>query len=212
MPRYILEGTWSGYRSSQERVCHREVIKTPEYPVKSIRFTDNTMLWLSVRPAKRGEKVVPIRGYDTLLSECRIFGLTGFVTVDQVSRCEKHWSLVRSISRDIAWLDPYMDREKVGWGGHLAVCDTTKVKRRWQMYVWDKVGCDYTCGIAVAVARSADEARALLIKTATQKATLELDGAAFHVNFVTNKLKEDIAVAPAHIYDFPSAAFCFGGS
>lgn len=36
-------------------------------------------------------------------------------------------------------------------------------KRTLRLYIWDEVLCDYTCGIAFAIAASADEARGMLV-------------------------------------------------
>lgn len=37
-------------------------------------------------------------------------------------------------------------------------------KDKWKVYVWDKVLCDNTCGMMVAVARSIEEARGALLR------------------------------------------------
>ena len=70
--RYILEGEWSGYRSSQRRVCHRVVTKNPEIykNLNSILFTDGTTLDLSIRKCKPRERVNEIHGYDSLINKC----------------------------------------------------------------------------------------------------------------------------------------------
>jgi hypothetical protein len=78
MTRYIIEGEWTGYTSSQRRVCHREVYKTSRTITKSpfleairrigaILFTDNTSLILHIREAKPREKVQEIHGYTKLI-------------------------------------------------------------------------------------------------------------------------------------------------
>jgi len=76
--RYVIEGEWSGYTSSQQRVCHRRVTEKQyvadwikETPC--IRFTDGTSLYLTVRPCTFREKVKEIRGYDSLLDDCRYY-------------------------------------------------------------------------------------------------------------------------------------------
>jgi len=70
--RYVLEGEWSGYRSSQRRICHRTVIKRIEKykDLTSIRFTDGTTLDLSIHKCKPRERVKEIRGYDKLIADC----------------------------------------------------------------------------------------------------------------------------------------------
>jgi hypothetical protein len=65
--RYIIEGTWRGYRSSQDHVCHREIYKTnckdsvrfiqALRKIHSLSFSDGTALILRVREAKPCEKV-----------------------------------------------------------------------------------------------------------------------------------------------------------
>jgi len=76
-PRFIIEGEWSGYRSSQQRVVHRTVHgggykKLREWAEKThaISYTDGTQLYISVRDCKPREKVKEIHGYDSLIKEC----------------------------------------------------------------------------------------------------------------------------------------------
>ena len=66
--RYVLEATWRGYRSNQDRPCHREVITKPEAyeGLALINFTDGTLMRVSIRPCKPREKVLLIHGYDTI--------------------------------------------------------------------------------------------------------------------------------------------------
>ena len=73
--RYILEGTWSGYASSQSRVVHKVIIsekkaKEIEKHLPSIRYTDGTSLYLRTLPAKKREQVQEIHGYDGLIADC----------------------------------------------------------------------------------------------------------------------------------------------
>lgn len=76
--RFVLEGTWSGYTSSQSRAVHREVVsaKRAERLAKlhSIRYTDGTLLLIDVRPAKPRERVEPIRGYTSLIRDAEASG------------------------------------------------------------------------------------------------------------------------------------------
>lgn len=76
--RYVIEGTWTGYNSSQERVCHREVYRSNRRiatnpfleaikRLGAIKFTDNTLLLLTVREAKPREKIQEIHGYTSLI-------------------------------------------------------------------------------------------------------------------------------------------------
>lgn len=75
--RFIIEGEWSGYRSSQQRVVHRTVHKKSEKKLRAwaektygIRYTDGTVLYLRVRDCKPREKVQQIHGYDSLIKDC----------------------------------------------------------------------------------------------------------------------------------------------
>ena len=72
MKRFVLEGEWSGYNSGQKRVCHRtvETDTKPFDKLKSITFTDNTTLDLSIRPCAPRERVKEIHGYDSLIRKC----------------------------------------------------------------------------------------------------------------------------------------------
>ena len=82
MKRFVLEGEWSGYQKSQQRVVHRTVTTRPQKyeKLESIQFDDGTYLRLSMRPCKPREKVVEIHGYDKLIDKA-IDQDCGFVTV-----------------------------------------------------------------------------------------------------------------------------------
>ena len=81
--RFVLEGEWSGYTSSQARIVHREVIDATRAKrlekLDSIRYTDGTCLFISVRPAKPRERVVEIHSYDRLIREAEASGKTCYV-------------------------------------------------------------------------------------------------------------------------------------
>lgn len=75
--RFVIEGEWSGYRSSQQRIVHRQVYpggrkKFREWAEKvgGIRYTDGTMLYLTARDCKPRERVKEIRGYTSLIEDC----------------------------------------------------------------------------------------------------------------------------------------------
>lgn len=75
--RFIIEGEWSGYQSSQQRVVHRTVhkgnwkkLRAWAEQARAIRYTDGTSLWLTVRDCKPHERVKEIHGYDSLIREC----------------------------------------------------------------------------------------------------------------------------------------------
>ena len=69
--RYVIEGTWSGYTSSQERVAHRAVTTSPgRYEqLRTIIYTDGTALWITIRPCTHRERVKEIRGYTELVEK-----------------------------------------------------------------------------------------------------------------------------------------------
>lgn len=77
--RYIIEGTWRGYRSSQDHICHRKVYKSNRKnggpfieklrEMHSIPFSDGTALIVTVREAKPREKVQEIDGYTRFISD-----------------------------------------------------------------------------------------------------------------------------------------------
>ena len=79
--RFVVEGEWSGYTSGQRRVCHREICTTfrAQYEaLKSLRFTDGTELYISVRDLKPRERIEEIKGYSSALSHAVMKGLSGF--------------------------------------------------------------------------------------------------------------------------------------
>ena len=87
--RYVIEGVWSGYRSSQERAVHRAVTTRRalvEWCAKTfgIVFTDGTTLYLTVRPALPREKVHPIHGYDSLISDCAHHGVSSVAKLHSI--------------------------------------------------------------------------------------------------------------------------------
>ena len=78
--RYILEGEWSGYTSSQQHIVHRMVIsekKAREINEKLsfIRYTDGTCLYLRTRPCKSREKIRQINGYTSLIEKCLLYNV-----------------------------------------------------------------------------------------------------------------------------------------
>jgi hypothetical protein len=68
----------------------------------------------------------------------------------------------------------------------------------YKLYVWDNdVLTDYTSGIAVAAARSEEEARATILECA--------------YDWEREQLSEDTAGPPSRILDLPAAAHVWGG-
>lgn len=76
--RYVLEGEWTGYRSSQQRVVHREVIgpKRAERlrALHKIVYTDGTALLISVREAEPRERVKTFDSYSELIRDAERVG------------------------------------------------------------------------------------------------------------------------------------------
>lgn len=75
--RFVIEGTWSGYRSGQQRIVHRQAYPSSRKQLREwaervggIAYTDGTFLWLSVRDCKPRERIQEIRGYSKLIEDC----------------------------------------------------------------------------------------------------------------------------------------------
>ena len=66
-----------------------------------------------------------------------------------------------------------------------------------KLFVWREVLCDYTCGIAVAMAHNVPGARQVLLDAAEDYEKQSLGG--------------NIANAPDDIFDVPAGAYCWGG-
>lgn len=78
MARFVLEGEWTGYQSSQRRVVHRQVVdkKLAEKAkaLHAIVYTDGTSLLISVREAKPREQVATINSYGDLIRDALRYG------------------------------------------------------------------------------------------------------------------------------------------
>ena len=78
MPRYVLEGTWTGYVSRQSRVVHREVISKDRAErlkdLHKIVYTDGTALLISIREAKYRERVDEDFSYRELVRDAEKHG------------------------------------------------------------------------------------------------------------------------------------------
>jgi hypothetical protein len=74
--RYEITGEWSGYRSGQQRIVHREYTADKKYvdKIKNLGFicyTDGTTLNLKIRTMKTGErKQNTIDSYSRLIRDC----------------------------------------------------------------------------------------------------------------------------------------------
>ena len=91
MPRYIVEGTWTGYRAEQQRVVHRTVHKEKKFrewceKTHAIIYTDGTSLILSVRDCKPRERVEVKDGYGKLIRDCFYAGVTSVAGLSLTSR------------------------------------------------------------------------------------------------------------------------------
>ena len=82
--RFVIEGEWSGYRSSQQRVVHRQVYAGARKKLRAwaeathaIYYTDGTALYLTVRDCKPREQVKELRGYTSLIEDCAFYGVNG---------------------------------------------------------------------------------------------------------------------------------------
>lgn len=80
MTRYVWEWTWSGYRSGQARVCHREVLTLSEKRLDKyknlscVQFGDGTTMSAELRQAKPRERVEQIKGYYSLIRDALYSG------------------------------------------------------------------------------------------------------------------------------------------
>lgn len=86
--RFVVECTWSGYRSGQEMICHRTVetmFRDRYEKLYSIRFTDGTDMRVKVRDAKPRERVEERHGYDSLLKKVIMKNLSGSPSVMDVN-------------------------------------------------------------------------------------------------------------------------------
>ena len=77
--RWVLEGEWTGYTSSQRKVVHREVVTSAKRAealrrLHAIVYTDNTSLILHLREAKPREQVHEVNGYGSLIREAEATG------------------------------------------------------------------------------------------------------------------------------------------
>lgn len=81
-PRFILEGTWTGYVSRQSRVVHREVVSAKRAErlkkLHKIVYTDGTALLIFVREAEPRERVETSLSYRELINEAERSGKTVF--------------------------------------------------------------------------------------------------------------------------------------
>lgn len=90
--RYIIEGEWLGYRSSQDKIVHRTVhsaafkkLRAWAERTHAITYSDGTQLRLTVRDCKPRERVQVISGYTRLIQDCAYYDVD---TVDALCGIE----------------------------------------------------------------------------------------------------------------------------
>lgn len=91
--RYVIEGEWSGYTSSQQRIVHCHVTKNGqlvEWVQKTycIRYTDGTTLNLSARLCKPRERVKENPSYLELIEECFRAGVSSVAELATTRKCK----------------------------------------------------------------------------------------------------------------------------
>lgn len=86
--RFVLEGEWTGYQSSQQRVVHREIIDGKRAlrleKLHLIRYTDGTALLIHVRRAKLRERIQAIHSYNELIRDAESSGQTVYRIADHI--------------------------------------------------------------------------------------------------------------------------------
>lgn len=80
--RFVVEGTWSGYRSAQRKVVHCAV-QSYAPKVATIQYTDGTTLDIKVRPALKYERVKERNSYGDLIRQADRTGKS-YVTVEEL--------------------------------------------------------------------------------------------------------------------------------
>lgn len=86
-PRYVLEGTWTGYTAAQCRVVHREVVRDAKR-IERLRnlhvivYTDGTSLILRLREAEPYERVEEKHSYDSLIRDAEKTGKSRVLVAD----------------------------------------------------------------------------------------------------------------------------------
>jgi hypothetical protein len=97
--RFVIEGEWLGYRSSQDRIVHRTVhpgsfkkLRAWAEKTYGITYTDGTRLALSVRDCKPRERVAEIHGYTSLIQDCAHYDVTsvnGLIAAKESARATR---------------------------------------------------------------------------------------------------------------------------
>ena len=105
---WIIEGTWSGYKSSQSRIVHREYTKSKARAegvakLGAIYYTDGTALYLRVAVHRGRKAAPPIAGYSGLIDDCLRHG------VNRVDALQEAKDAARA-----ATIVPPEDRQPIG--------------------------------------------------------------------------------------------------
>lgn len=97
--RYVLEGEWTGYRSSQQRVVHREIVNAKMAEklraLHKIVYTDGTALLIHVREAEHREKIKPSHQYDELIRDALKHGGSVVMVADLIEPPKPHQDVMR---------------------------------------------------------------------------------------------------------------------
>ncbi len=93
--RYVLEGTWSGYRASQRQPCHLTIIterrakQLESAGLTHIGFSDGTGLYLRVRQALPRERIYPNDNYGNLIEGCLRHGVSSVEALHKIEDAGK---------------------------------------------------------------------------------------------------------------------------
>ena len=85
---YVIEGEWTGYTSSQQRVVHRQVLQLTDQEAKKYKdlrvivYTDGTSLIVSTREKKPREAVQKNDQYGSLIREAVAHGGSRVLVAD----------------------------------------------------------------------------------------------------------------------------------
>ena len=72
-----------------------------------------------------------------------------------------------------------------------------------KLFVWRNVLCDYTCGIAVALATNVEEARSVILRDMSTKEQ--------RYHWYQEELENEIAKPPDKVVNRPFGIHCRGG-
>jgi hypothetical protein len=94
--RFVIEGTWVGYRRQQDRVVHRTVHTADEKKLRAwaesthaIRYSDGTSLLIAVRDCKPRERVQQQNSYGRLIRDCAYYNVTSVDALEAAERAAR---------------------------------------------------------------------------------------------------------------------------